>query len=144
VNLQVKRLDPDLPEPRYARQGDAGLDLYAATDVTIAPGARVLIGTGIAVAIPDGFVGFVTPRSGLAVNHGLSLVNSPGVVDAGYRGEIKLILINTDPSNDIVISRGERVAQLVVAPFQAVEIVDVVELPSSERGEGGHGSTGKN
>jgi dUTP pyrophosphatase len=144
VKLEVKRIDPDLPLPRYAREGDAGLDLYAATDVTIRPGERGIIGTGIAVAIPEGYVGFVTPRSGLAANHGLSIVNAPGVIDSGYRGEVKLILINLDPSQDIVIARAERVAQLVVAPFQTVEVVDVVELPSSERGEGGHGSTGRN
>lgn len=142
-HLQVKRLDPDLPLPSYQRDGDAGLDLYSASDVTIAPGERAVIGTGIAVAIPDGFVGLVTPRSGMAARHGLSIVNAPGIIDSGYRGEVKLILINLDNDEDVVLARAERVAQLVIAPFAAVEVVDVTELPSSERGEGGHGSTGR-
>lgn len=140
--LQVKRLDPGLPLPSYQRDGDAGLDLYATRDVTIAPGERAVIGTGVAIAIPAGYVGFVTPRSGLAARHGLSIVNSPGVVDSGYRGEVKLILVNLDQKEDVVLARAERVAQLVIAPVASVQVVDVLDLPPSERGEGGHGSTG--
>lgn len=140
--LQVKRLDPGLPLPSYQRDGDAGLDLYATRDVTIAPGERAVIGTGVAIAIPAGYVGFVTPRSGLAARHGLSIVNSPGVVDSGYRGEVKLILVNLDQKEDVVLARAERVAQLVIAPVASVQVVDVLDLSPSERGEGGHGSTG--
>ncbi len=141
--LLVKRLDPTLPLPRYAHAGDAGLDLHAASDAIIEPGERVVVGTGIAIAIPDGYVGFVSPRSGTAVRHGLSMVNTPGIVDSGFRGEVKLVLVNHDPREAIVIARGERVAQLVIAPVVTVDIEDCDELPSSDRGEGGFGSTGR-
>lgn len=140
--VEVVRLDPGLPLPAYQRPGDAGLDLHAATDVTIPPGERVVIGTGIAIAIPEGYVGLATPRSGLAARNGLSIVNAPGVVDSGYRGEVKLILINHDPSQAIEIRRGERISQLVIVPFAVAELVERDELPPSERGSGGHGSTG--
>ena len=142
LRLEVLRLDPDLPLPRYARAGDAGLDLRSAESVTIAPGDRALVRTGIAVAIPEGFAGFVLPRSGLAVKHGLSMVNTPGLIDAGYRGEIQLALINHDRTSSVTITRGERVAQLVIQAIARVEIVEVTTLPASERGAGGFGSTG--
>lgn len=140
--LLVKRLDPQLPLPAYAHPGDAGLDLYAAQDATLGPGQRGLVGTGVAVAIPEGYVGLTTPRSGLAVRHGLSMVNAPGVIDSGYRGEIKLILVNLDPREPIAIGRGDRVAQLLIVPLAATELMEVDELPFSTRGEGGFGSTG--
>ena len=142
VVVEVKRLDPHLPLPAYQRPGDAGLDLHAAEDVTIPPGERVVIGSGIAVAIPEGYVGLGTPRSGLAARNGLSIVNSPGIIDSGYRGEIKLILINHDPRETMEIKRGERVGQLVIVPFVSALLVERDELPPSERGTGGHGSTG--
>ena len=140
--LLVQRLDPDLPLPQYAHDGDAGLDLHAATDLTLAPGERGVVGTGIAIAIPEGYVGLVPPRSGLALRVGLSLVNTPGIVDAGYRGEVRLIVVNLDRETSIKIKRGERVAQLVITPVATVEVVEADELPSSSRGEGGFGSTG--
>ena len=142
MRIEVTRLDPGLPLPSYQRVGDAGLDLYAAQDATIPAGARVVLGTGIAVAIPEGYAGFVTPRSGLAARLGMSIVNTPGVVDSGYRGEIKVILINHDTVDVIEVRRGDRIAQMLVVAVVAAELVEVDELPSSERGEGGHGSTG--
>src|SRR4029077_14649425 len=114
TTLAVRRLDPGLPLPAYQHDGDAGLDLYAAQDVTIAPGERAVIGTGIAVAIPNGYVGLGVPRSGLAVRRGLSMVNTPGIIDSGYRGEVRIVLINHDPRTEIEITRGERIGQLVV------------------------------
>jgi dUTP pyrophosphatase len=141
--LQIKRLDDGLPLPAYQKDGDAGLDLYAAQDVTIAPGQRAVIGTGIAIAVPPGYVGLTTPRSGSAARNGLSIVNTPGVIDSGYRGEVKMILINLDTSADIVIGRGERVAQLLIVPVSSVEVIESDDLPSSQRGEGGLGSTGR-
>jgi dUTP pyrophosphatase len=143
VRLEVKRLDAGLPLPAYQREGDAGLDLHIASDVTIAAGERVVVGTGVAVAIPAGHVGLVTPRSGLAARLGLSIVNTPGVIDSGYRGEVKLALVNLDPRSAIELRRGERVAQLLVMPVATAEVVEREELPPSERGEGGHGSTGR-
>lgn len=142
VQIQVVRLDPDLPVPSYAHPGDAGADLVAATDVTLAPGERALIPTGIALALPDGYVALVHPRSGLAARHGLSIVNSPGTIDAGYRGEIKVLLINHDPHDQIELRRGDRVAQLVVQRFERAGFVEVDALPESARGVGGYGSTG--
>lgn len=142
IQVKIKRLDPELPLPRYANPGDAGLDLYSAQDVTIEPGRRVMISTGVAIALPQGYAGFVQPRSGLAAKKGLSIVNTPGLVDSGYRGELKVIAINTDADEPIVISRGERVAQLVVQRVPSVELVEVDELDKTERGEGGFGSTG--
>ena len=142
LRIEVKRIDRDLPLPAYQRTGDAGLDLCAAQDATIPPGERVVVGTGIAVAIPDGYVGLGAPRSGHAAKLGLSLVNAPGIIDSGYRGEIKVILINHDPTDVIEVRRGDRIAQLLVVPVATAELVEVDELPASERGAGGHGSTG--
>jgi dUTP pyrophosphatase len=142
VRISVKRLDPGLPLPRYARAGDAGLDLHAAARVEIAAGARAMVPTGLAVAIPPGFAGFVLPRSGLALRHGLTLLNTPGLIDAGYRGEVQVLLINHDPSTAVTVERGERIAQLVVQAVETVELVEVDELSTSERGPGGFGSTG--
>jgi dUTP pyrophosphatase len=147
TSLAVVRLDRDLPMPSRAHDGDAGVDLFSAQDVELAPGQRALVPTGVAVAIPHGMVGLVHPRSGLAARVGLSIVNSPGTVDAGYRGEIKVALINTDLQTPIVVRRGDRIAQLLV---QRVELPDLVEVASFDeaglagttRGEGGHGSSG--
>ena len=136
------RLTPDGQVPGYALPGDAGADLTAAEDVELAPFQRALVRTGVAVAIPEGYAGFVHPRSGLAHRLGLSLVNAPGTIDAGYRGEIRVNLINLDPTRPIVLHRGDRIAQLVVQPVVRARFVPVDELPDSERGEGGHGSTG--
>ncbi|RBY97868.1 dUTP diphosphatase [Blastococcus sp. TF02-8] len=133
---------PDGVVPRYALPGDAGADLSAAEDVELAPFERRLVGTGVAVAIPDGYAGFVHPRSGLAHRLGLSLVNAPGTIDSGYRGEIKVNLINLDPRDTLRLHRGDRIAQLVVQPVARARFVPVPELPVTERGDGGHGSTG--
>lgn len=135
-------MDPELDPPSYATFGDAGADLRSAIDTVISPGERVLVPTGIAIALPEGFVGLIHPRSGLALRHGLSIVNTPGTIDAGYRGEIKVLLINLDPREPIQIRRGDRIAQLVVQRFETVEFVAVGELPDSERGDGGYGSSG--
>jgi dUTP diphosphatase len=142
VELQVRRLDPELPLPRYQQQGDGGLDLHSAQDAVLQPGERAVIGTGIAVAIPEGFVGLTAPRSGTSARSGLSTVNAPGVIDAGYRGEIKLILVNLDPKDPIEIRRGDRVAQLLIIPISTVEVAERDELPPSDRGASGLGSTG--
>ncbi|MFT4226062.1 dUTP diphosphatase [Micropruina sp.] len=143
-NLQVllRRLDESIPVPRYAHPGDAGADLATAEDVTIAPGQRVLVGTGLAIAIPIGWVGLVHPRSGLAARHGLTIVNAPGTVDAGYRGEIKVCLLNTDTRTEVQLRRGDLIAQLVLQRVAQADFIEVDELPSSDRGAGGHGSTG--
>lgn len=141
--LIVQRLDAELPLPRYANRGDAGLDLHSAQSVTIAPGERVVVGTGIAVAIAEGYVGLCCPRSGTAAAKGLSMVNTPGIVDSGYRGEVKLVLVNLDAHVPIEISRGDRVAQLVIVPVTTVEIVTSDALPDSPRGGNGFGSTGR-
>jgi dUTP pyrophosphatase len=142
LQIQVLRLDPDLPVPTYAHPGDAGADLVAAVDVALAPGERALVPTGIALALPEGYVALVHPRSGLAARHGLSIVNSPGTIDAGYRGEIKVLLINHDPHQPIELRRGDRVAQLVIQRFERAGFVEVDALPESARGAGGYGSTG--
>ncbi|MFV9633238.1 dUTP diphosphatase [Mycobacterium neumannii] len=147
TSLAVVRLDPDLPMPSRAHDGDAGVDLFSALDVELAPGERTLVPTGIAVAIPHGMVGLVHPRSGLAARVGLSIVNSPGTIDAGYRGEIKVSLINLDPQIPIVVNRGDRIAQLLVQRVELPELVEVTSfdeagLGESTRGEGGHGSSG--
>jgi dUTP pyrophosphatase len=142
MQIYVKRLDRDLPLPRYARASDAGLDLHAATRVVIEPGARALVGTGLALVIPPGFAGFVLPRSGLALQRGVTVLNAPGLIDAGYRGEVKVLLVNHDRSVAATVERGERIAQLVVQAIEAVEIEEVEELPGTERGAGGFGSTG--
>ena len=141
--MLVQRLDRDLPLPAYAREGDAGLDLYAREAVTLAPGARAAVGTGVAIALPEGYAGFVLPRSGLALRHGLSLVNTPGLIDAGYRGEIRVILVNHDPATPITLSRGDRIAQLVVQRVERVNVIEVDALPESHRGASGFGSTGR-
>lgn len=142
MRMTIKRLDDGLPLPRYAHEGDAGLDLYSAEDVTLAPFERQLIATGISVAIPEGYAGFVQPRSGLAIKQGLSLVNTPGLIDSHYRGEIKAIAINLDPANAIEVRRGDKIAQLVIQPVARVELLEVDELDETVRGEGGFGSTG--
>ncbi|MGH2827773.1 MAG: dUTP diphosphatase [Actinomycetota bacterium] len=143
MKLEVKRLDDGLPLPVYARAGDAALDLMSSEDVQLKPGERAAIGTGLAVAIPEGHAGFVHARSGRALREGLALVNAPGLIDAGYRGEIKVVVVNLDPSDPIHIARGEKVAQLVVQAVERLELVEVDELPGSERGSGGFGSTGR-
>lgn len=142
LEIAVTRLDPDLPMPSYAHPGDAGADLVTTVDVTLAPGERMLVPTGIAVALPEGYVALVHPRSGLAARHGLSIVNTPGTIDAGYRGEIKVLLINHDPAEAIELQRGDRVAQLVVQRFERARFVAVDDLPETARGTGGYGSTG--
>jgi dUTP pyrophosphatase len=143
MRLEVGRLDPGLPLPRYASVGDAGLDLLAAEDASLEPGERAAIPTGIAVAIPEGHAGFVHARSGRALKEGLALVNAPGLIDSGYRGEIKVIVVNLDPRSPIDVRRGDKIAQLVVQPVATVDPVIVDELPPSDRGEGGFGSTGR-
>ncbi|NTW27833.1 MAG: dUTP diphosphatase [Coriobacteriia bacterium] len=140
--LRYLKLDRDLPVPSYAHAGDAGLDLLSAENLTLAPGERRLIGTGIAVAIPEGYAGFVQPRSGLAIRKGLGFVNSPGLIDSHYRGEIKIIAINMDPTNEIILCRGDRIGQLVIQRVECAEILEVDELDPTRRGEGGFGSTG--
>ena len=140
--MLLTRLDPGLPVPAYARDGDAGADLHCTADVVLAPGERTLVDTGVAIALPPGHAGFVHPRSGLAARVGLSIVNAPGTVDAGYRGEIRVCLINLDPREPITLRRGDRIAQLVIQRVERAVFVEVAELPDSERGAGGHGSTG--
>ena len=142
VDVPVRRLDPDLPMPAYAHAGDAGADLVAAEDVELAPGERRLVPTGIAVALPDGYVGLVHPRSGLAHRLGVTVLNAPGTVDAGYRGEILVNLVNHDPAATVRIARGDRIAQLLVQRVERAAFHVVEELPETVRGAGGHGSTG--
>ena len=142
MDIPIVRLDTDLPVPSYAHPGDAGADLHAATDVTHAPGERQLVPTGIALALPEGYVGLVHPRSGLAARHGLSIVNAPGTIDAGYRGEVQVCLVNLDPTTAISLRRGDRIAQLIVQRVEQARFVEVVDLPESARGAGGYGSTG--
>lgn len=141
VRVQIAPLDTELPLPRYARADDAGLDLFAARDADIEAGERALVETGVAVAIPPGWAGFVLPRSGLALRHGVTLLNTPGLIDAGYRGEIKVLLINHGRER-ATVRRGDRIAQLVIQPVGRVELIEVETLPPSERGAGGFGSTG--
>jgi dUTP pyrophosphatase len=142
VEVRLHRLDLGLPAPAYAHPGDAGADLRTTTDLTLAPGERVLVPTGVAIALPEGYVALVHPRSGLAARHGLSIVNSPGTVDAGYRGEVSVLLANLDPTTPIQLRRGDRIAQLVVQRVERARFVEVDRLPESARGEGGYGSTG--
>lgn len=138
------RLDPDLPLPEYAKPGDAGVDLRAREDVTLPPGGgRGLVATGLSVAIPEGYAGFVQPRSGLALKHGVTCLNTPGLIDSGYRGELKVLLVNTDPTEPFEITRGERIAQLVIQAVEHVAFVEVDEHDATERGEGGFGHTGR-
>lgn len=142
VEIAVRRLDPEVPLPAYAKPGDAGCDLVTTVDVAIEPGERALVPTGIALELPQGYAGFVLPRSGLAARHGLGMVNAPGTIDAGYRGEIKLCLVNHDLRETLHLKRLDRVAQLVVQRVAQVAWREVDELSESERGAGGHGSTG--
>ena len=141
IELAIRRLREEAVLPERAYSGDAGLDLSACERVELAPGARATVGTGLAVAIPDGFAGFVQPRSGLAARHGLTIVNSPGLVDSGYRGELRVVLLNTDAGEPFVVEPGMRIAQLVVLPVPELELVEVEELPASERGVRGFGSS---
>lgn len=142
--MPVLRLDPDLPLPAYAREGDAGIDLLAREDATLAPGGgRALVPTGIAIALPGGTAGFVQPRSGLALNHGVTVLNAPGLVDSGYRGELKVVLVNLDPEQAFEVRRGERIAQLVIQRVEHADLVPVEVLPETTRGGDGFGSTGR-
>jgi dUTP pyrophosphatase len=143
LQVLITRLDPDLPLPQYAKGGDAGADIYSRIDFTLAPGERALIPTGIAIALPDGYVALVHPRSGLAIKHGITMVNAPGTVDAAYRGELQCILINHDPKESVSFKRGDRIAQLVFQKVERVEFIEVESLPGSGRGDGGFGSTGR-
>ena len=142
VKVHITRLDSSLPLPRYAKSGDAGADLTSAIDFTLAPGQRQLVPTGIAIALPHGFVALVHPRSGLAIKNGVTLVNTPGTIDAGYRGEISCIVINLDPNDEVSFKKGDRIAQLVIQKVERAEFIEVTELPESERGSDGFGSTG--
>jgi dUTP pyrophosphatase len=140
--VRTRRLDPSLPLPSYAHPGDAGADLVSRVDVTLAPGQRVLVPTGLAIALPEGYAAFTHPRSGLAARHGITIVNAPGTVDAGYRGELLVNLVNLDPEEPFEVRRGDRIAQLVVQRVAEVDFVDVDSLPESSRGETGHGASG--
>ncbi len=142
ISVPVQMLDKALDIPAYAYIGDAGLDLRSSEDATLKPFERKLIGTGLALAIPEGYAGLVIPRSGLAIKHGISLVNAPGLIDSGYRGEIKVVLVNLDPTEEFNIMRGDRIAQLMIVGIPAVSLKEVEALPASERGAGGFGSSG--
>jgi dUTP diphosphatase len=142
IELPIRRLREDAVVPERAYEGDAGLDLAACEQVELGPGERAVVGTGLAVAIPEGYAGFIQPRSGLADRHGISIVNSPGLIDCGYRGELKVILLNTDRDTPFVVEYGMRIAQLVVLPIPGLELVETDELPETERGVRGHGSSG--
>jgi dUTP pyrophosphatase len=145
LRVPLHQLDPDLPVPCYAREGDAGADLLARSDVVLsAAGGRAVVPTGVAVAIPAGYAGFVLPRSGLAARHGITCLNTPGLVDSGYRGELQVVLVNLDPARDYEVSRGDRIAQLVILAADQVtfELVTLDELGASDRGDGGFGHTG--
>ena len=144
LNIPIIRLIDDAIIPVYAKSGDAGADLVSAESVVLEPGGgRALVSTGVAIAIPEGFAGFVQPRSGLAIKHGVTCLNTPGLIDSGYRGELKVILINTDPSQSFQVSKGERIAQLVIQKVEECNFQEVQELPDSERGETGFGSSGR-
>ncbi|MEJ6761735.1 MAG: dUTP diphosphatase [Candidatus Planktophila sp.] len=142
LRVLITRLDPNLPLPKYSKGGDAGADIVSRIDVTIAPGERALVPTGISIALPDGYVALVHPRSGLAIKHGVTLVNAPGTVDAGFRGELQCIMINHDPTESVSFKRGDRIAQLVFQKVESAEFVEVDELPGSGRAADGFGSTG--
>ncbi|MGQ0479538.1 MAG: dUTP diphosphatase [Pseudonocardia sp.] len=142
VRVLLTRVDPGVPVPGYAHPGDAGADLVTVTDVELAPGGRATVGTGVAIALPEGYAAFVHPRSGLASRHGLGVVNAPGTVDAGYRGEIRVCLVNHDPRETVRLRRGDRIAQLVVQRVEYALFEEVAELPGSARGAAGYGSTG--
>lgn len=143
VKVLITRLDPSVPLPSYAKPGDAGADLVTRIDITLKPGERALVPTGISIALPKGFVALVHPRSGLAIKQGISLVNTPGTVDAAYRGELACILINHDLHNEVSFKKGDRIAQLVIQEVEEAEFIEVDSLPGSDRGSGGFGSTGK-
>ncbi len=143
VQVLITRLDDSIPLPKYAKSGDAGADITTRIDFTLKPGERALIPTGISIALPDGYAAFVHPRSGLAIKHGITMVNAPGTVDAGYRGELQCIMINHDPSESITFAKGDRIAQLVIQKVERAEFVEVTDLPGSGRGTGGFGSTGR-
>jgi dUTP pyrophosphatase len=143
VSVLIKRLDDGVPLPKYAKGGDAGADLVTRIDVSLAPGERALIPTGISIALPDGYAAFVHPRSGLAIKHGVSIVNAPGTVDAGFRGELQVILINHDQHESVTFSRGDRIAQLIIQKVEKADFIEVSELPGSGRGTDGFGSTGR-
>ncbi len=142
VDVLIRRIDPATELPAYAHPGDAGADIVSTVDVTLAPGERAMVPTGISLALPSGYVALVHPRSGLAARFGVSIVNAPGTVDAGYRGEVKVLLVNLDPHERVEIRRGDRIAQLVFQRFEQARFVEVDRLPGSDRGVGGHGSTG--
>ena len=142
VEVLIRRLDQELPLPGRSHPGDAGVDLYTAVDVELRPGERVLVPTGIAIALPEGYAAFVHPRSGLAARYGVTIVNTPGTIDPGYRGEIKVILFNTDSSSPVSFRRGDRIAQLVIQRIEDPVFHEVAELPGSSRGDAGYGSTG--
>ncbi len=144
MEIPITRIDSDLPLPAYAKEGDAGADLVANENVMLPPaGGRALISTGIAIAIPEGYAGFVQPRSGLAAKHGVTCLNTPGLIDSGYRGELKVLLVNTDPETPFEVVKGERIAQLVIQRVESVEFIEVEALSDSDRGSGGFGSTGR-
>lgn len=143
LKVLITRLDESVPVPRYAKPGDAGADICTRIDLTIDPGERVLAPTGLSIALPDGYAAFVHPRSGLAIKHGVSMVNTPGTVDAGYRGELQIILINHDLREAISFKKGDRIAQLVIQKVERAEFIEVETLPGTDRGSGGFGSTGK-
>jgi dUTP pyrophosphatase len=142
VQVLVTRLDPSVPLPKYGKPGDAGADIATRIDFKLQPGERALIPTGLSIALPNGYAAFVHPRSGLAIKHGVSMVNTPGTVDAAYRGELQIILINHDPMNAITFAKGDRIAQLVIQKVESANFVEVESLPGTERGVGGFGSTG--
>ena len=142
LEVLIRRIDPDVDLPSYAHPGDAGADITTTVDVSLEPGERALVPTGLSIALPDGYVALVHPRSGLAAKFGISIVNAPGTIDAGYRGEISVLLINHDPSEPIDIKRGDRIAQLVIQKVEHAAFVEAAELPDSSRGSGGFGSTG--
>jgi dUTP pyrophosphatase len=142
LEVLIKRLDPGVPLPKYSKGGDAGADIVTRIDLTLQPGERALVPTGIAIALPNGYVAFAHPRSGLAIKHGVSMVNAPGTIDAGFRGELQVILINLDPRESISFKRGDRIAQLVFQRVEHADFVEVEELPGSGRSDGGFGSTG--
>ncbi|MBI3652781.1 MAG: dUTP diphosphatase [Acidobacteria bacterium] len=143
LEIAIQLLDEALPLPRYQRTGDAGFDLHSRIDVELAPGERAVIPTGLALAIPQGYAGLVLPRSGLAARHGIALVNAPGLIDSGYRGEVAVILINTDKRESFVIKRGDRIAQMMIQKVEEVKLLAVAQLDETERGADGFGSTGK-
>jgi len=143
VQVLITRLDPSIPLPKYAKGGDAGADIVTRVDVRLEPGERALVPTGISIALPDGYVALVHPRSGLAIKHGVTMVNAPGTVDAGYRGELQCIMINHDPKEPVTFHKGDRIAQLVIQKVERAEFVEVERLPGSARADNGFGSTGR-